>query len=733
MTELFRMNEAQPRLLDETGQGVIGAPMDRPEGLLKVTGRAPYAAEQRPDGLVHGVLLRATITHGRVTGFDEGAVKDLPGYLGLFHGPEFVALPAQGMSTAAPLQPDGAVGYHGQPIGLVVAESFEVARDAAARIGISYDEVPGAPVDPSATPLEANSGGDTETGDLEAAMSAAAASVDLTYTTPGHAAAAMEPHAAVAEWQDGRLTLHGALQMLQFNKAELADALSLDPDKVRLLAPYVGGGFGSKLGISAEHVAAAVASRALDRPVRVVMARQTVFDAVLRRSETWQRLRLAADAEGRLTAIGHDDRVSNVADQGFLEPVSAATRFLYAAPSRLMRQHVSRNHRTPAGSVRAPGEAVGMLALECAMDELAERLNLDPLDLRLRNIPETHPETGQAFTAHALAESLRDGARRFGWDARPETGTRREGEWRIGMGLASAARTNLLIPSAARVTLGPSGAVVETDMTDIGTGTYAIFAQIVAEVLGLAPDQVEVRLADSDLPPSSGSGGSFGASSAGSAVFLAARKIRETLIERIGGAPNTVRFADGTVEAGGTRHRLADLVSEPLAMEAKIEKGETAKSHFSSGFGAHFAEVAVSDVTGEIRVRRMLGVFGIGRVLNAKTARSQAVGGMIWGVGAALHEALEHDPRTGHIVGRDLANYHVPAHADIPRALEVVFLPERDDEANPMQSKGIGELGISGAGAAVLNAVHNATGLRLRDYPATPDKVIAGLDGLGRA
>ncbi|KFE36227.1 xanthine dehydrogenase family protein molybdopterin-binding subunit [Thioclava atlantica] len=726
MSEAFKMDEAQPRLLDETGQGLIGEPLDRPEGRLKVTGQARYSAEYAPERMVHGVLVRATITRGRVTGFDDSAAQALPGYLGLFHGPRFIRNPAQGMADEAPCQPGESIDYHGQPVALVVAESFETARDAAARIVVHYDEAPGAPVAPDTGEIEENEKRKSVQGDLEAAMAGAAAVVDAEYTTAGHAAAAMEPHAAIAEWRDGRLLMHGSLQMIRFNKNELADALGVSPEAVRILAPYVGGGFGSKLGISSEHVSAALAARALERPVRVVMSRQTVFDAVLRRTETWQRLRLGADKDGRLTAIGHEDRVSNLEGEGFAEPVSAATRFLYSAPNRLIRQHISRNHRTPSGSVRAPGEAVGMFALETAMDELAEKLGLDPVELRLRNIPERHPVTGQAYTARALAESLREGAKRFGWDQRPETGSRREGEWLIGMGMAGAGRSNMLVPSAARVTLSRDGALVETDMTDIGTGSYAILGQIAGEMLGLPIDKVAVHLADSDLPGASGSGGSFGASSSGSSVFLAARKIREILAQRLGCKPEELKVSGGEVSGGGTRAKLADLLPEPISAEAKIEKGKTAESHFSAGFGAHFVEVAVSEVSGEIRVRRMLGVFGIGRVLNEKTARSQAVGGMVWGVGSALHEELGHDPRTGHIVTRDLANYHIPAHADIPRDMEVVFLPERDDQANPIQSKGIGELGISGSGAAVINAVHNATGLRLRHFPATPDKVLAG-------
>jgi xanthine dehydrogenase YagR molybdenum-binding subunit len=733
MTEMFRfeMDAPQPRVLDDTGQGIVGAPLDRPEAWQKVSGAATYTADHRPDGMAYGVLLRATIPAGKVTRIDDSAAAQVPGYLGLFHGKNFIANPAQGQSGEAPLQPDTKVMFHGQPIGLVVAETFEAARDAAHRVHITYAPADAAPVDPEPDTAEWNEDDDADLGDLDAAMADAAASVDLRYSTKGQVSAAMEPHAGLAQWDGDHLTLHGALQMLRYNKEELADALNIDPAQVRILAPFVGGGFGSKLGISPEHVAAAVAARALARPVRVVMTRQTVFDAVLRRTETAQRLRLAADANGQLTGIGHEDLVSNLKDQSFSEPVNAATRFLYAAPNRLMRQHVSRNHRTPSGSVRAPGEAVGMFALETAMDELAERLGLCPIVLRLRNIPDRHPETGLIFTAHALAQSLTTGAERFGWADRPATATRREGDWAIGMGVASAARANLLVRSAARVTLSCDGALVETDMTDIGTGSTAILGQIAAEMLGLPITSVTVRLADSDLPGASGSGGSFGAVSSGSSVLLAAQQIRVALAARLNCAVDALVLADGQAVWDGNSVPLGDVLSQPIMRQAQISKGETAKTHFSSGYGAHFAESAVNLVTGEIRVRRMLGVFGIGRVLNEKTARSQAVGGMIWGIGAALHEELAHDPRSGHIVNRDLAGYHVATHADAPRDVQVIFLPERDDQHNPLQSKGIGELGISGAGAAVINAVHNATGLRLRHFPATPDKVTEGLDTLG--
>ncbi|SNR78107.1 xanthine dehydrogenase family protein molybdopterin-binding subunit [Puniceibacterium sediminis] len=726
MSDTFTMDSPQPRLLDQTGQGVIGTPMNRPDGPRKVSGQACYTADAVTEGVAHGVLVRSTISRGRVTGMDLASVMSIDGVIDVITDPRMIRNPAQGMAGEAPVQPGDAVHYHGQPIALVVAESFEAARDAAQRLTVHY-ETEEASVTPEGT--SASETDDPETaGDFDAAWQAAEVKVDLNFTTPSQAAAAMEPHAAIAEWKDNSVTVHSSLQMIRFNKKELADTLGIDPSQVRILAPFVGGGFGSKLGLGPEAVAAAIASQRLGRPVRVVMTRQNVFDCVLRRSETAQRVRLGATQDGRITAISHDDTVSNLDGEGFSEPVSQASQFLYGADGLSFTQTVARIAATPAGSVRAPGEAVGMLGLEAAMDELAERLGMDPVELRLKNLPDKHPMDGREYSTRRLADCLREGAENFGWAQRGAAGMRREGDWMIGMGMASAARSSMLVKSASRVRLTGDRAVVETDMTDIGTGTYAILAQITAEMLGLSPERVEVRLGDSDLPGASGSGGSFGANSAGSSTFLAARKIRRRIADLLGCAEDDLTLQGGRARGLNRDMALADLVQEELEAEATIKAGKTAESHFSSGFGAHFAEVAVNEWTGEVRVRRMLSVMSMGRILNEKTARSQALGGMIWGIGAALTEEMQNDQRDGHVVTRDLANYHVPSHADVPGDMQVLFLEERDDWANPIQTKGIGELGISGAGAAVLNAIAHATGHRVYDFPALPDRVIAAME-----
>lgn len=727
MSESFDSPDRRDRL-DHMAQGVIGTPRDRPDGVLKVTGTAPYAAEWQAPGLCHGVLARSTIACGTVRPANAEEVRAMPGVLAVICDPRFLRNPGQGGVDRVTVQSATEVAYFGQPTALVVAESFEAARHAAQALRFDADPAP-ATLDPETAETERPEAKQAARGDLDRAMAEAAVLLDLTYRTPSMTAAAMEPHATLATWEDGRLTLRTSMQMLKHDRAQVADALALDPGRIRILSPFVGGGFGSKLGIAPEAIAAAIAAEALGRPVAVALTRQQMFEATTRRSETRQRIRLAATSDGRLQGIGHESLVSNLPGETFSEPVAQATHYTYAAAHRAIAHEVARVNRTAAGSVRAPGEAVGVNVFECAMDELAEACGIDPVELRLRNIPEADPEDGRPFSSHMLAEALRHGAARFGWQDRPaRPGPRGSGEWLTGMGMAAAVRVNMTGEAEARVTLTPDGrARVETDMTDIGTGTYAVLTQVAAEMLGLPPERVETVLGDTDLPPGSGSGGSMGASSTGSAVFLACEELRRRLAARLGCAEDALTLKDGRAIHGNRETQLAEaLGGETLTATGRFVPGETEEATRQSTYGAHFAEVAVSRATGEVRVRRMHGTFAAGRILNEKTARSQCLGGMIWGIGMALTEEMLHDPRDGHVVNRDLAGYHIPVSADVP-AIDIDLLPERDPWASPMQSKGIGELGICGAAAAVLNAVHNACGVRVRAFPATPDKVLAGL------
>ena len=712
--------------LDTMQQGIIGQPVSRIEGLAKVTGTAPYAAEYQVEGCAEGVLVTATITRGTVLRIDSASVLGMPGVIAVIDDERLTTRPAQGTANKAPQQEPRTVFYWGQPIALVVAETFEQARDAARQLVVEYHSAEGAPVVPDTAEAEEQEDETVREGNLDKAMSDAAFAVDVAFTTKGHASAAMEPHAAIAQWDGEKLTVHASLQMLNYNITELADALDLPEDKIRLISRFVGGGFGSKLGISEELVAASLAAIALERPVRVVMSRQQVFESIIRRSETTQRLRLAADADGRLTGFGHEALVSNLPGESFAEPVLQSSHFLYPGEHRELVLKLARVHRMTAGSVRAPGEAVGMPALEAAMDMLAERAGMDPVALRLKNIPEKDPEQGLPFSSHKLAECLRQGAEAFGWDHGPrQPRLRREGEWWIGTGMASAARVHNVAEARARVTLKADGtALVETDMTDIGTGTYTIVAQVAGEMLGLRPDQVLVDLGDTNHPRGPGSGGSWGAPSIGSAVYVACMAIREALAERIGIDETALVLANARA---GDGTKLTDLLGgKDLAREGHYEPGDITDDFLASGFGAFFAQVRVNHYTGETRVDRMLGAFGFGRVLNAKTARSQCLGGITWSIGMALTEALEFDPRDGHLVNRDLAEYHVPVHRDVPD-LEVLLIEERDEAASIIQAKGIGELGMCGGAAAVANAIYNACGARVFDYPMTPDRVLAAM------
>lgn len=727
-----RMNlRDEENLLDQTVQGVISTPMDRPEGPLKVSGTATYADEDHPRDTVYGWLVRSVIAKGWVTGLNTRRLRAMPGVLAVIRDDRMIRNPAQGGDAKSPYQGPAEIFYKGQPIALVVAETFEQARDAAIAARADYiDRSDRAAVVPADTAYETPRSQQSAQGDLDRAMEDAAFSVDVEYTTPSMSHAAIEPHAAVAWWQDGRLTVRGSYQMLNTSAQELADALGVSVKKVRILSRYVGGGFGGKLGISHEAVAAAIAARRLGRPVAVALHRRQVFETTTRRSESRQRVRLCCDAEGRLTGVGHEVWVSNLPGETFSEPATQSTTFTWAGENRVIGHHVGRLNLTAAGSMRAPGEAIGVPATEAAMDELAEAAGIDPVEFRLRNIPHKDPSSGKPFSSNRLADCIRRGADSFGWGDRPRRpGSRREGEWLIGMGMSAIVRVHMMGPSTARVTLNPDGtALVETDLTDIGTGSYSILTQIAAEMLGLSPDRVTTMLGDSDLPASVGSGGSQGAGSAGSAVMLAAKALRGKLAERLDCDPDDLTLKDGAAIAGNRKRDLADILAgDALQGTGTIKKGLTYRDHRQASWGAEFCEVVVSSVTGEVQVRRLSGVFAAGRILNAKTARSQCLGGMIFGIGQALHEKVETDARDGNFVNRDLAEYHVPTNLDVPRVEIELLMDDRDPYANPMQAKGIGELALCGTAGAIVNAIANATGQRFREFPVTLDKVLERL------
>ena len=734
-TNALTMDKPYPHsLLDMGVQGSISRPFDRVDGPKKVAGKATYAAEYDVPDCAYGFLVGSRIGSGRVVAIDADAVRRLSGVIDVVTDfDRFIRVAGQGGETEAPTQGVKAITSRGEIIAIVVADSYEAARDAALQLPVTYEREDGA-FDFAAHRSEASSPPDGVTpahagqGDIEKAMAEAAVSIDVTYVTPSQNSAAMEPHASIAVWEeDGSLTLYGAYQMPTSDGSQLADALGLPADKVRIISRYIGGGFGSKLGIAPESVAAAIAAKQIGRPVKAVMARQQVFEATVRRSNTEQRMRLAATPDGKLTAIGQESLVSNQPGEDFFEPVGIGTHMIYAAENRLITHDQVPLNLVLSGSMRAPGEAVGMVGLECAMDELAEQLGVDPIELRRINDTSTDPEKGVPFSSRSLTEALDEGARRFGWDRRQPPASRCDGEWWIGMGVASSVRGNMLMESSAKVEIHPDGsATVSSAMTDIGTGSYTILAQIASEILGIPVSQISLSLGDTNDPPAAGSGGSWGAASSGSAVYLACETLREKLATAMGVEASALTLKDGQAIAANRSRPIGELVGEGLAVLGQIKPGKQEEETTQASFGAHFAEVAVNAVTGEVRVRRMLGVFAAGRILNAKTARSQCLGGMTFGIGAALTEEIVHDTRDGKLVNRDLAEYHVPVNADVPQ-LDVHFLHDRDIHANPIHAKGIGELGISGAAPAVANAIYNACGVRVREFPITLDKLLAGL------
>ncbi len=740
----MEMNQPAPRnALDENRQGLIGRGLDRVDGPAKVCGTAPYAYEvqEAPQAPLYGWIVEASIGCGRVAALDTREAERAPGVVHVMthlNAPPqapFSLEESQRFNRPHPCLGDEVVPHYGQPVAFVVAETLEQARAAAQLVAVRYDAMPGqyrlqdTLQDAEKPAEEEGKEPDSAEGDFDAGFAAAPVQVDVQYTTPIHIHAQMEPHAALAWWEGERVIVHCSTQMLESAQKRVANTLRIPLENVRIVSRYIGGGFGGKLPVWADVILSALAAKVLRRPVKVALTRQQMFHVTSHRPDTVQRVRLGAQRDGRLLAIAHEAWCHSARLDDYLEPVCTSTRSLYAAPHRMTRQRRVKLDLPVADSCRSPGEAVGMPVLECAMDELAHALGMDPVQLRIANEPHEDPEKHVPYSTRQLVACLEEGARRFGWDRRrPQPGQVRDGRFLVGMGMASASRSNKLQPAQCKVRLGADGVLVaRMSMTDIGTGSYTVFTQIAAEMLGLAPEQVRMELGDSDFPPTAGSGGSFGAASAGSALFDACENLRRKLAQSAGIAPEDAEFADGHVRGGGKSATLAKLAGKDgIEAEGEVKPGTMEKDYTQMAYGAFFAEVAVDTESGEVRLRRMLGVFVAGRILNAKTARSQLLGGMVWGVGTALHEEAALDARHGFFANHDIAEYHVPVHADIPE-IDVVLLPEVDDKANPLKIKGLGELGISGAAGAVANAVYNACGVRVREFPITLDKVLPGL------
>ena len=718
---------------------VVGKPTDRIDGPLKTTGTAPYAYDQH--GVVpnqaYGFVVGSAIAKGRIASIDLNAAKNAAGVLAIVTAENAGKLGKGDFNTAKLLGGPDIDHYH-QAIAVVVAETFEQARAAVQLVQVDYVRAKGvfdlAAAKDSGKPVPGFGGpADTTVGDFAGAFATAPVQLDATYTTPDHAHAMMEPHASVAAWNGDKLTLWTSNQMIDWSTGDMAKTLGIAKENVRLISPFIGGGFGGKLWVRTDALLAALGARAAGRPVKVALPRPFMFNNTLHRPATIQRIRVGATPNGKITAIGHESWSGDLPG-GKPEIAVYQTRLLYAGENRLTATRLAVLDLPEGNAMRAPGEAPGMMALESAIDEMAEKLGLDPVEFRILNDTQVDPEKPERhFSQRRLIECLRIGADRFGWTKRnPLPGKTREGRWLVGMGVAAAFRNNLVMKSAARVRLDNRGMVtVETDMTDIGTGSYTIIAQTAAEMMGVPLDKVVVRLGDSTFPVSSGSGGQWGANCSTAGVYAACVKLREAIAQKLGFNSTDAVFADGQVRSGNRSVALARAAGDSgIVAEDMIEFGDLDKKYQQSTFGAHFVEVGVDAATAEIRIRRMLAVCAAGRILNPKSARSQVIGAMTMGAGAALMEELVVDKRHGFFVNHDLASYEVPVHADIPHQ-EVIFLDETDPLSSPMKAKGVGELGICGVGAAVANAIYNATGARVREYPITLEKFLDRLPEVG--
>lgn len=711
---------------------IIGKPTNRIDGPLKTTGLAPYAYERHDVAAnqAYGHVVGSAIAKGRITSIDLDEAKAAPGVIAIVTAGNAGKL-AKGDFNTAKLLGGPAVEHYHQAIALVVAETFEQARAAASLVRVEYSRGKGAfdlaaALDGAIKPAASfGTEPDSAVGDFAAAFAAAPVQLDTHYTTPDHSHAMMEPHASIAAWDGDRLTIWTSNQMIDWSVGDMAKTLGIPKANIRFDSPYVGGGFGGKLFNRADALLAALGAKAAGRPVKVALTRPLMINNTTHRPATIQRIRLGATADGKLTAIGHESWSGDLPGGG-PETAVGQTRLLYAGANRMTAMRLAVLDLPEGNAMRAPGEAPGLMALEIAVDEMSEKLGIDPIAFRVINDTQVDPEKpSRPFSQRQLNECLKTGADSFGWSKRNATpGLTRDGRWLVGIGVAAAFRNNMNGTSAARVRLDGSGVVtVETDMTDIGTGSYTIIAQTAAEMMGVTLDKVVVKLGDSSFPVSAGSGGQWGANSSTAGVYAACVELRAAVTQKLGFDADAV-FSGGKVKSGRRSVALGEAASGgELVAEDVMEYGDLAEKYQQSTFGAHFVEVGVDAATGEIRIRRMLAVCAAGRILNPKAARSQVIGAMTMGAGSALMEDLAVDKRFGFFVNHDLAGYEVPVHADIPHQ-EVIFLDETDPTTSPMKAKGVGELGICGVAAAVANAVYNATGVRVRNYPITLDKLL---------
>jgi xanthine dehydrogenase YagR molybdenum-binding subunit len=725
---------------------LLGQGVNRIDGRRKVTGQADYAADHSMDGLVYGYGVMSTIGKGRIVTMDTAAAEAAPGVIAVLHHGNIPHLYRStndwdAQSNVGEIRPpfeDEKIYYAGQFIALVVARTFEQARDAAVLVQVTYAEEK--PQANWADDLTVEQQDEAKRGDAAAAFEHAEILHEATYWTPAETHNPIEMHGAVASWNGDRLTLYSSTQGVIFERNALAEVLGVPVDRIDVLSPFLGSGFGGKLFLWPHTVLAAVAAKQLRRPVKVSVTRQMMFTTVGHRPATKQSLKLAATRDGQLTAIAHDTVCHTSFVDTYLEDCGATTKALYTAKNLHVSHAVARVNRGTPTAMRAPGSAPGLFALESAMDELAVKLKMDPIELRLKNIAEIDQDSGKPWSGNHLHECLQVGAEKFGWAKRnPEAGSMKDGEEIIGYGVAACSWPADRLPCSARVEIKADGTVRASCATqDIGTGTYTVIAQVVSEITGLPLDKIEVKLGDTSLPPGPISGGSMVTATVMPAVAEAARKAlhrlvtisvekdapfekgNEKKIEMKGGKlVNTDDDKTATFAEVLESRRLASMMGE-----ASTDLSEDAKKYAFRAFGAHFIEVRWEPAIARLRVARCVSVLDGGRIINAKTARNQIAGAIVMGVGMALFEETRYDDRTGRPINSNFADYVVSTNADTPH-MDIVFLDYPDFHLNEFGARGIGEIGLTGLAASIANAVYHATGKRVRDLPITIEKLMA--------
>ncbi|MEJ2870531.1 xanthine dehydrogenase family protein molybdopterin-binding subunit [Actinomycetospora sp. OC33-EN08] len=716
----------------------VGRDLTRVDGPHKIAGRAPYSSDADVPGMLHAALVTSTIAHGRVTDVRAAEALALAGVVDVLTWRNFPRLAPGpevplGWPPPPPLQDDG-IGFHGQPVAVVLAETLEQAHEAARRVEVDYEEQPARLALDDAEPEPIPWVPDSSRGDTGAAWRSAAARVELEYRTAENVNNPLGLMGALAVWDGDRVDVHDSTQWPTLVRRGIATMFGVPLAGVRVRSPFLGGGFGAGLITWDYKVLAVGAARVTGRPVKLMLTRPQMFTQVGHRPETRQTLRVSAAADGTLTSVEHRALVAGAVERLPLGLVTAATAHGYACPNVTTSDRALRLHRRYSSAMRGPGEHEGNAALEVALDELAEQLAIDPVELRLRNLSTVDPASGLPWSSTALAECLRLGAERFGWgDRDPRPRSMRDGDLLVGWGVAAAAYGGYELPTSVRVTVYPDGsAAVRNAATDIGTGTYTIVGQIAADLLGLAPDQVDVDMGDTEMPPSAQSGGSALAGSVAHALHRAVDRLRDTVAELVatdadsalgGAAADELELVAGGVRMVGSTdiERWSDLLArsglESLSSEGTVDGSDTSGGTMAraGAFGARFVEVVIDPVIGRLRVRRVVSVNDCGRVLNPLLARSQILGGTVGGIGAALFEDVTVDPDTGRVANGTLADYLVPTHADVPD-IDVTFVGD-PDRFTPTGVKGVGEVGLIGVAPAIANAVHHATGRRIRHLP----------------